>query len=254
MITSLQNPRVKAVAKLRDRRARDAAGQFVIDDPRDLHRAIAAGVDVEVVFATDPAAHAIEAPVEPVAANVLAKMSYRGATDGIVAVCFTPPPRPLPTLHAGDVALVAVGTEKPGNLGALARTAAAAGCACLVAAGPTVDLWNPNTIRNSTGAIFSLPVIVAAEDDVRAWLAEQQATSIALVVGAEDSIWSMPLPTDAATALVVGPEHAGLSDQWRRACTCQASISQVAGAVDSLNAATAAAVALFEVVRRRVMA
>lgn len=249
-ITSLQNPRVKAVAKLRDRRARDAAGRFLIDSRRDLDRAVAAGIEIETIYATE----LLDVASVVVSRAVLEKMSYRQSPDGLLAVAVTPPPRPLPNVAANDLILVTVGTQKPGNLGAMARAAAAAGCRAMVAAGPNIDLWNPNAIRNSTGAIFALPIAVAPEAEVLAWLGEQTAQAVAAVVHGSESLWTARMETERATVIIVGPEHAGLSTEWLSKIDSHVRIPQADEAVDSLNAATAAALLLFEVVRRRSIA
>ena len=253
-ITSPANPAVKAVARLRDRRERDRQGRFVIDARRDLDRALAAGIEIDLLFLLDDGPESWPCRTISVSPAVLAKMSYRQNADGLLAVAVTPPPAPLPTAAPGDLFLVSVNVEKPGNLGAMARTAAAAGCRALIAAGPNVDLWNPNAIRNSTGAVFALPVCVAGEADVLAWLTDQPVQSVAAVVDAPASMWATELNGTEATAVVVGPEHAGLSDAWLAAVKTQVRIPQATGAVDSLNAATAAALLLFEVVRRRAAA
>jgi TrmH family RNA methyltransferase len=179
---------------------------------------------------------------EPVSARVLAKMAYRAEPEGVIAVVAAPG-RELP--RAGSLYLVAVGIEKPGNLGAMARSAAAAGADALVVADARADVWNPNAIRASTGAVFTLPVVEAALDDVAAL----PVAIVAAEVGAPTRYTDADL--DRPVALVVGAEDSGLGAPWLEASDARVSIPVAADGVDSLNAATAAAVILFEAVRQR---
>src|SRR5688572_13345066 len=141
-ITSLQNPRVKQIVRLRERRHRDRAGVFIAEGVREVGRAMAAGLKV------------VEAFICP---------ERLGVTPAELAALAAP--------RGNALYLVLVGTEKPGNLGAMIRTAAAAGCAGVLVAEANVDLWNPNCLRNSTGAVFDLPTVTADADEVRTWLA-----------------------------------------------------------------------------------
>ncbi len=147
--------------------------------------------------------------------------------------------------------LVAVGTEKPGNLGAMVRTAAAAGFDAVLAAdvpGLTVDPFNPNAVRASTGAVFSLPTVSAPEARVLAYLQRQGVRLLAAAPRAEvnytDADWTGPL------AVVIGPEDRGLSDAWLDAADQRLAIPVAGGVVDSLNASAAAAVLLYEAARQ----
>ena len=161
MITSVDNPRVKDVLRLRKGRERRRAGLFVAEGPREVERAIAAGLTIVVTYV---APTLIDWPAgEEVSERVLAKMAYRAAPEGVLAIVESPK-RELPT--DGTLYLAAVGIEKPGNLGALARTAAAAGADALVVADAQADPWNPNAIRASTGAVFTLPVVEATHEQV----------------------------------------------------------------------------------------
>ncbi len=240
MITSLDNPRVKEVVRLRGGRERRRRGLFLVDGPRDLERARAGGLRI---VATYFAPSLLEWPEgEPVSERVLSKMAYRAEPEGVVAVVEAPT-RELP--RDGTLYLVAVGIEKPGNLGAMARTAEAAGADALVVAEAAADVWNPNTIRASTGAVFTLPVVEATLDEVKAL----GVRLVAAVVGAETAYTEANLT--APTALVVGAEDNGLDERWRAAVDLAVSIPVRGRTADSLNAATAAAILLFEAVRQR---
>lgn len=257
-ISSVQNPRIKRIVRLRERRHRDGEGVFLAEGVREVTRALAAGLKPVEAFiwpqrlGVQPAELAsLEAT--PVSGAVLAKMAYRDPPEGVLAV-FEQPVRTLASLAAprpGDLFLVLVGTEKPGNLGAMLRTAAAAGCAAVLVAEANVDLWNPNCLRNSTGAIFSLPTVVAEAAEVRAWLSTRDVHTAAAVVEDGENLWTADLPTDRPIALVIGPEHAGLDEAWTQSADRRLTIPTARGVIDSLNASTAAAVLLFELVRRR---
>lgn len=240
MITSVDNPRVKEVLRLRKARERRRDGLFVAEGPREVERARAAGLRlVATYFAPDLIAWPHEG--EEVSERVLRRMAYRADPEGVLAVVEAPR-HELPS--AGTLYLVAVGVEKPGNLGAMARSADAAGADALVVAEGSADPWNPNAIRASTGAVFTLPVVEATLEDVRGL----DAFLVAAVVGARTSYTDADLARPVAIA--VGAEDAGLDDRWIAAADDAVSIP-VAGAADSLNASAAAAVLLFEAVRQR---
>jgi TrmH family RNA methyltransferase len=240
MITSFDNARVKDVLRLRKSSERRRTGLFIAEGPREVERARAAGLHVVETFYTPSLLHWDGG--EEVSERVLRKLAYRAEPEGVIAVVEAPR-HELP--RGGSLYLVAVGIEKPGNLGAMARAAQAAGADALVAAEARADPWNPNAIRASTGAVFTLPVVEATLEEVQALDAE-------LVAAAPDA------PTrysDAdltgRVAIAVGAEDEGLPRGWLTAAERTVSIPVATGAVDSLNAATAAAVLLFEAVRQR---
>jgi TrmH family RNA methyltransferase len=240
VITSVDNKRVKEVLRLRKSRERRASGLFVAEGPREVARAHEAGLRF---VATYYAPELLDWPEgEEVSARVLEKMAYRASPEGVLAIVEAPT-RGLP--REATLLLVAVGIEKPGNLGAMARSAHAAGADALVVADAEADLWNPNAIRASTGAIFALPVVEATLDEVRT-LGVQL---VAAVVGAETPYTRADLARP--TALVVGAEDSGLAADWRHAADLEVSIPMRDSATDSLNTATAAAILLFEAVRQR---
>ena len=240
MITSVDNPRVKDVLRLRKSRERRRSGLFVAEGMREVERARAAGLRfVETFYAPE----LIEWPDgESVSRRVLEKMAYRAEPEGVLAVVEAPR-REL--RRDGTLYLVAVAIEKPGNLGAMARSADAAGADALVVAEAEADPWNPNAIRASTGAVFTLPVIEATLADIR-------SLDVQLVAAATDA---SKVYTDAdlapPTAIAVGAEDAGLPASWRDAADLSVSIPLRGQSTDSLNAATAAALLLFEAVRQR---
>lgn len=283
LIESLTNPRVKRVVKLRKPRERRAAGVLIAEGQREVQRAAAAGLECLDLYTTEAFAQALPDVVEAcrpqqlvgVSPAVMEKMAYHAKPEGVLAV-FSAPSWTLDQLpeKADGFYLVAVGTEKPGNLGAMVRTAAVAGCDAVLAVGPAVDVFNPNAIRNSTGAVFALPTVVVDETQAAiAWLRQRGVViGAALADGGTDCFsqdWATP---GGALAVVVGPEHAGLDSAWRNAADIALTIPSASpgqgnshdkpsetsstqtpgpGLVDSLNASNAAAVLLFEAVRRR---
>jgi TrmH family RNA methyltransferase len=240
VITSLDNPRVKEVLHLRKARERRRSGLFLAEGPREVERAAAAGLRIVASYC---APSLLEWPgADEVSERVLARMSYRAEPEGVLAVVEAPR-RELP--RGGTLYLVAVGIEKPGNLGAMARSADAAGADALVVAEAAADPWNPNAIRASTGAVFTLPVVEATLDELRAL----DARLVAAVVGAGTRHTDADLT--GPVALAVGAEDDGLPARWRDAADVAVEIPLRGRVADSLNAATAAAILLFEAVRQR---
>ena len=227
--------------RLRRSRERRRSGLFVAEGVREVERARAAGLTIVETFVA-PALVDWPHGGEEVSERVLRKMAYRGEPEGVLAVVEAPQ-RGLP--RDGTLYLVAVGIEKPGNLGAMARSADAAGADALLVADAEADPWNPNAIRASTGAVFTLPVVDATLDDVRAL----DVQLVAAVVGAETAYTDADLARP--TAIAVGAEDDGLDARWREAADATVSIPMGGRAVDSLNAANAATLLLFEAVRQR---
>jgi RNA methyltransferase, TrmH family len=241
VITSVDNQRVKEVVRLRRGRERRRTGLFVAEGRREVERAIAAGLNVVATYFA-PTLIDWDAGGEEVSERVLAKMAYRAEPEGVLAVVEAPH-RELPP--NGTLYLAAVAIEKPGNLGALARTAAAAAADALIVADAEADPWNPNAIRASTGAVFTLPVVEATLEDVRAL----QAELVAAVTDAAPAYTETDLTGPLTVA--VGAEDAGLPRAWVDAADRRVTIPLAATATDSLNTATAAAIVLFEARRQR---
>jgi len=242
VITSTDNPRVKEVRRLRQARERRATGTFVAEGPREVERALAAGLTVRAAYVAPALLPGWPQPHTEVSERVLAAMSYRTRPEGVIAVVEAPA-RELPP--APTLLLVAVGIEKPGNLGAMARSADAASADALLVADAVSDPWNPNAIRASTGAVFTLPIVEATAEDVAAL----PLRKVAAVVDA-------PTPYTAAdltrpTALLVGPEDDGLDADWRALADESVAIPVRGRTADSLNASAAAAVLLYETLRQR---
>ncbi len=279
-ITSLQNPRVKQLVKLRARRARDEAGRFLVEGYREVRRALEAGVKPAELYCgpewylgtNEPAlvetARQAGAEVCELSKAAFAKVSYRDRPDGLLAVF---PQwqrtladldggrvsRPAPEAGAGDeprptgadpFLLVIEAIEKPGNLGTILRGADAAGVDAVIVCDPVTDIFNPNVVRSSTGVLFSMPVVVAAAAEVRAWLRDRGIRAVATTPAAQTPYTAADLR--GPLAIVMGSEQYGLSDTWLRESDLQVRIP-MAGQADSLNVAMAAIIALFEAVRQR---
>ncbi|MEO5959220.1 MAG: RNA methyltransferase [Opitutaceae bacterium] len=260
-ISSLQNPRLKQLVKLRHRRSRDEAGVFLVEGYREIRRALEKKVPLtELYFAPDwflgenePAliaqAGAAGAVRFELSKEAFAKVAYRERPDGLLAVA----PQWQRTL--GDLALPAVpfllvveAIEKPGNLGTILRGADAAGCDAVIVCDPVTDIFNPNVVRASTGVLFSVPLVVEESASVHAWLKEKRIRSVATTPAAEKIYSDVDLR--GPLAVVMGSEQFGLSDFWLRHADVPVRIP-MAGQADSLNVAMAAMVTLFEAVRQR---
>lgn len=268
-ITSAANPRIKAAVKLRKSRDRRNAGVFLAEGPREVSRAIAAGLKLMEVFYcpevmadydTKAALYGMDerTPTFTVTKALIKMLAYRDEPEGLIAVVNQPTwdldDLPVPEVQANGggapLYLVAVGTQKPGNLGAMVRTAEAAGCKAVLACGESVDAFNPNAIRASTCAVFNLPVIQMSDEQAVAFLRDQHIR-IAATTPAPDATLYTDADLAGPLALVIGPEDTGLSNDWLDAADLRLVIPTLGRTVDSLNAANAAAVLLFEAVRQR---
>lgn len=259
-ITSLHNPRVKDAVRLRHGRDRARQGRMVIDGLREVQRALGAGVEVCEVFAcltpddqlgqqglADLEAAGI--PVFRVPANVFARLAYGDRSQGLVAVARTPT-RTLDGLATPDQALVIVleGVEKPGNVGAVVRTADAVGASAVIVADEATDLYNPNAIRASLGTIFAVPVCAAGSLQTLAWLRRRRLQILALRV--DGAVSYTQVSYRVPTAIILGSEAHGLSDFWRGPDVTAVALP-MKGVADSLNVAATAAVVLYEALRQR---
>lgn len=273
-ITSLQNPRVKQLVKLRDRRPRDEAGVFLVEGFRQIRRALEKGVALTELYVcpewypgeqgNEPAliadARAAGAQVFRLSRDAFAKVAYRERPDGLLAVApqWRRTLTDLETLLAAKPAatdagrppflLVVEAIEKPGNLGTILRSADAAGVDALIVCDPVTDLFNPNVVRASTGVLFSVPAIIAGSEEVRGWLRERRIRAVATTPSATDLYTDTDLR--GPLAIVMGSEQYGLSDFWLKEADARVLIP-MAGQADSLNVAMATIITLFEAVRQR---
>jgi len=260
-ITSLQNPRIKQLVKLRDRRDRDDAGLFLVEGYREVRRALEKNVRLtELYFSPDwflgenePAlieqARQSGAQLFELSKEAFAKCAYRDRPDGLLAVA----PQwkhVLADLKLGPqpFLLVVESIEKPGNLGTILRSADAAGVDGVIVCDAVTDIFNPNVVRSSTGVLFSVPIVVADSATVHAWLKGKGIRAAATTPHTTNIYTGTDLR--GPLAIVMGSEQYGLSEFWMKGSDVLVRIP-MAGQADSLNVAMATIITLFEAVRQR---
>ena len=285
-ITSIQNPKIKLLMALQQKSSeRRKSGLFVVEGRQEVEHCLAAGYTVDTVFycpdldhgdsgnhgdrlfqdhgvgspdtvfaenwirRTDPVIRPAAPRCFAVSKDVYERIAYRGSTEGIIAEV-RQRTLSLDDLQLSDRPLIVVleSVEKPGNLGAILRSADAAGADAVVVCDPLTDLYNPNLIRSSVGAAFTVPCVACSSDDCIRFL-KQRGIRI-LTAQLQDSHLYYATDMTAATAIVMGTEHAGLTPQWRQAADAHIRIPML-GRVDSLNVSVSAAILLFEAVRQR---
>jgi TrmH family RNA methyltransferase len=262
IITSPANPRLKSLLALRQRRAREDAGLTLIDGYDELSLALDAGVVPRSVYhcpelMLDPASQQdvlrrvqeLGSDMQRLGRAAFEKVAYREGPDGFLAVVDSVV-RSCADLSVGPapLALICQGVEKPGNLGAMLRTADAAGVEAVVAVDPVTDWSNPNLVRASKGTVFSVPVASAGTQEALAWLSDN---GIALAATTPDAdLYYTELDYTAPMAIAVGSEKYGLTDEVLAAAAYKIRIP-MAGRANSLNVATSAAVVIYEAVRQR---
>lgn len=253
-ITSVQNPRIKKLLDLQQKSAeRRRTGLFVVEGQRELQHCIKADYKIESVFHCDeiaplPPLHAATETV-PVSRYVYEKIAYRDSTEGIVAVVKD---RQLQLadlqLSSNPLVMVLERVEKPGNLGAVLRSADAAGVDAVIVCDPLTDLHNPNLIRASVGAAFTVPTVACTSEECIRFLKERGIRI--LTAQLQDSFLYYSTDMRQPTALVMGTESTGLTQVWRNAADAHIRIPML-GQLDSLNVSVSAAILLFEAVRQR---
>ena len=254
-ITSGQNPKIKMLMELQEKsRERRRQGLFVVEGRRELEHCINAGLIPDTVFICleilgDNYSLPQNTKVFHVSKDVYEKIAYRGGTEGIIAE-IRYKDRRLEDIRLGDNPLVIVleSVEKPGNLGAVLRSADAAGADAVIICDPLTDLYNPNLIRSSIGSVFTRQVAAASSEEAIAWL---KANGIQILTAQlQDSSLYYDTPMTGPTAIVMGTESTGLTDIWRKAADKHIRIPML-GSLDSLNVSVSAAILLFEAVRQR---
>lgn len=260
-ITSRQNPRVKQAAELRTGRERQRRGRIIIDGAREIVRAFEAGIVAVEAFVCPALATSEEsrralktlnsqpAEVFQVSQEVFEKLAYGERLDGVLVVAETPQ-RSLEKLQLPPEPLIAVleGVEKPGNVGAILRSADAAGIDAVIVADGGTDLYNPNTIRASLGTVFRSNMCQATTVETIAWLRGQRLAIFAARPDAEQLYTDADLAHGAA--IVLGSEAHGLTDAWSGAAVTPVRLP-MHGIADSLNVSTTAAVLFYEALRQR---
>jgi TrmH family RNA methyltransferase len=259
LITSPHNPRIKYILSLRERRTRDRLGLMLVEGYDELSVALSAGSrptelfycpvlfrNPEQVTLLDRVGDAI---LVEVSERVFGRIAYRQSPDGWLAI--------FPQLEANlehlslpavPLILVAEAVEKPGNLGAILRTADAAGIDAVISADPVADWANPNVVRSSKGAVLTVPIASASSGEVINWLREQQVAVVAAAPGGRTPYYAADFTL--AVAIVVGAEHQGLSAEWLAAASAIVEVPMV-GLVNSLNVSVTAAILTYEAVAQR---
>ncbi len=262
VVRSTSNPGVKETVRLRNRRERSRTGLFLVEGFREIRRALDAKVEIERLWFC-PALYLGESEGELVDRAAVAgaeiieaaeapfrKMAYRDRPEGLLAVCRQFDVS-LERIEVGSSPLILVveAIEKPGNLGTMIRTATAAHADAVIVADPTTDVFNPNVVRASIGTMFAMPIAVCSSVDAIDWLHGQGITICASTPDAKVTHWDASFTKRAAVA--VGAEQYGLSKEWLDAADLKIRIPMPGDAIDSLNAATAAALLLYEALRQR---
>jgi len=260
-ITSRHNPRVKDAVRLRDKRQRERQGRFLIEGAREIVRAVAAGLSLAELFVCEEYCTTDERKLARtsgeqaadetfvVVPEVFRKLSFGERSEGVLAVARTPQ-RELADLRLPPQPLVAVldHIEKPGNIGAILRSADGAGVAAVILTGGGTDLYNPNVIRASLGALFALPVCHAEPEALRAWLRENE---LAVLVAREDAeVRYTRANFVQPAAIVMGSEAGGATADWN-VPGMQSIALPMLGVADSLNVSVSAAVLFYEALRQR---
>ena len=261
VITSLQNPKVKNVVKLRERRHRDLQGLMLIEGIRELTLALDNRINLESIFYCEKyfhnqnelplIKHAKEDGITLIEVDkrVFQKIAYKEHPDGLLAVAHQPklPIKNL-VLTKSPLLVVVVAIEKPGNLGAILRSADAAGVDGVIVCDQCTDIYNPNVVRSSIGTIFSMQVATGSSREVIYWLKEKGILTVAASPGATNEYTDIDFRTPVA--IVLGSEKLGLSDEWLNIVDKQACIP-MHGQADSLNVAVSTTVFLYEAIRQR---
>ena len=254
IITSVQNARIKHVVALQQKSSlRREEGLFVVEGQREIEHGIACGYEVVELFVLNTIDYSGSIAPTFVTPQVYEKMAYRGSTEGIIAVVRCKEHSLLTlcsSLSAKTRPLIVVleSVEKPGNLGAILRTAEAAKVDAVIVCDPLTDLYNPNLIRASIGGVFCVPVAVCTSGECITFLKEHGVRI--LTAQLQDSYEYYDYDMRHATAIVMGTESTGLTDQWREAADAHIRIPML-GRLDSLNVSVSAAILMYEAVRQR---
>jgi len=257
-ITSAQNPFIKQLVLLQEKaKARRQTGTFLIEGQRELQLARKGGYEIETALFVSELLSETEVrslagrqtELIEISREVYQKLAYRDTTEGVIAVAKSKS-LALNDLKLGDnpLVLVAEATEKPGNLGALLRTADAAKLDAVIIADPKGDLYNPNIVRSSVGCLFTNQIATGTTEEVIAYLKSKNISIYCATL--QDSAYYHEQDYSTPTALVVGTEATGLTQPWREVST-QNIIIPMQGEIDSMNVSVAAAILIFEAKRQR---
>ena len=262
IITSVQNARIKHVVALQQKSSlRREEGLFVVEGQREIEHCRACGYEIVEIFTRNDVSWNVECGMRNeittfVTPQVYEKIAYRGSTEGVIAIAkckdhsLSSLHIPHSTFHENSNPLIVVleSVEKPGNLGAILRSAEASGVDAVIVCDPLTDMYNPNLIRASIGGVFCVPTAVCSSEECIAFLKER-GISI-LTAQLQDSYEYYDYDMRSATAIVMGTESTGLTDQWRQAADAHIRIPML-GRLDSLNVSVSAAILMYEALRQR---
>ena len=254
-ISSLQNQKIKQLVLLQQKSSeRKRSGLFVVEGLRELRHCVSKGYEIDSLFfcsalLVESIDDLLVASSYEVTEQVYGKIAYRDSTEGVVAV-MRMRHTALEDLQLSDRPLLVVleSVEKPGNLGAVLRSADAAGADAVIVCDPLTDLYNPNLIRASIGALFTVPTVAVSSEACIRFLKERGIRI--LTAQLQDSELYYDTDMTCGTAIVMGTEATGLTNQWREAADAHIRIPML-GQLDSLNVSVSAAILLFEAVRQR---
>jgi TrmH family RNA methyltransferase len=256
-ITSIQNSFIKSLVQLQEKaKARRQSGTFLMEGKREISIAVKGGYEIETLLffpeiCSEADAHALSKNAEVIEINkeVYQKLAYRDTTEGILAVAKTKMLQLSDLkLSINPLILVAEAPEKPGNIGALLRTADAANLDAVIIANPKSDLYNPNIVRSSVGCLFTNQIATGTTSEIIAFLKERKINFYCATLQNSTGYHTQDYTTP--TALVVGTEATGLTDEWRKEATKNI-IIPMQGEIDSMNVSVAAAILIFEAKRQR---
>jgi RNA methyltransferase, TrmH family len=266
LLASLQNPRVKHVIDLRERRTRDQSSQFIIEGYREVLRALEGGCKLDSLFycpelflgenenALIERIGTLGAQLFICEEKVFRKMSYRDRPDGLIATApqhrqgLNDLEKLLEKKSTPPFLIVAEAIEKPGNLGTILRSSDAVQLDALIVCDKCTDIYNPNVVRASVGTLFTVPVIESTGEETISWLRKHQISIVAATPSAQQEFTKVDLTRPIAIA--VGTEQLGLSERWMQQADIQVKIPML-GVADSLNVAMATTLLLYEALRQR---
>jgi TrmH family RNA methyltransferase len=259
IITSLTNPRIKDIVRLRDKKQRDKTGLTIVEGVKETDKLLASGIPVESVYVcpeflekhggTFLLKRLKATEVTEVTAPVYDKIGYGDRLEGILAIC-RPQVRKISSLTKDDSFFVVLeSVEKPGNLGAVLRICDGAGVDGLLVCEGHTDIYNPNVIRASLGTVFTVPVVWTSNEEALSFFQKNKVRTVALLPEADAFYTEQDLR--GPLALIVGSEDKGLSNFWEKKADVRVKIP-MAGSADSLNVSTATAVVVYEAVRQRI--
>jgi RNA methyltransferase, TrmH family len=259
-ITSPNNPEIKSLLLLQEKaRERKKTGSFVVEGLREINLALSGGYAMQTLYFLPDLINETTAPhifqqtphIVAINTEVYQKIAYRESTEGIIAIFKTKDhtlnqwkPR-----NANPLILIAESPEKPGNIGALLRTADAAGIDAVWIANPNTDLYNPNVIRSSVGCLFTTHTLIGTNAEMIAYL-QNNKYQILTAALQDKAVNYLNVDYTVPTAIIVGTESTGLSEEWLNAAN-QSIIIPMRGTIDSMNVSVAAAILVFEAVRQR---